>query len=144
MKIQLFWLLAILTIQPAIAVAMHYTQSGFESGFWDRGSVVYGEIVSVEKNDGNGHAVLRLSILSTISGPLDAAKVGELSGRSLVRTGWDLGKTFAGKGGTRHSVCRNAKGRNVPGSTHQLAFHAGLRGDVRGKELRLAGRPKID
>jgi len=79
MRFRKLLLLAVFAIQPPTAAGMHYTQSGLESGFWDRGSVVYAEVASVEKNDGNGRAVLRLGILSSISGPLDAANVGELS-----------------------------------------------------------------
>ena len=71
---------AIIAIRPALVAGATESEWGVESKFWETGSVVYGKVVSVEKKDDySGHAVLRLSILASLSGPLDAAKVAELS-----------------------------------------------------------------
>ncbi len=93
---------AVLAILPALAGGGIETEWGLESKFWETGSVVYGKVLSVDKkDDDNGHAVLRLSILATLSGPLDAAKVAELSVDAWYGLGIETGisvRELPGKG----------------------------------------------
>ena len=126
MKPLLLTVFAVLAILPALAGGAIETEWGLESEFWETGSVVYGKVLSVDKkDDDNGHAVLRLSILATLAGPLDAAKVAELSVDVRYGLGIETGisvRELPGKGISRRRICRKVEGRNLPHPDFRLTF----------------------